>query len=61
MRALAEFAPGHLRIGVGGVLAPEDAVALARAGAHLVELYTGLVYRGPRLVRECAAALRDAR
>lgn len=60
MRALLELAPGHLRIGVGGVLAPEDAVALGRAGAHLVELYTGLVYRGPRLVRECAAALRDA-
>jgi dihydroorotate dehydrogenase len=37
-----------------------DALALAEAGAHLVELYSGLVYRGPRLVRECAEALRDA-
>ena len=61
MRTLAEVAPAHLRIGVGGVLAPADAVALVRAGAHLVELYTGLVYRGPRLVRDCAEALRDAR
>jgi dihydroorotate dehydrogenase len=61
MHTLAELAPGHLRIGVGGVLAAEDAVALARAGAHLVELYTGLVYRGPRLVRDCAVALRDHR
>jgi dihydroorotate dehydrogenase len=60
LRALAELAPGHLRIGVGGVLAAEDAAALAAAGAHLVELYTGLVYRGPRLVRDCAAALRAA-
>jgi dihydroorotate dehydrogenase len=60
VRALAVLAPGPLRRGVGGVLAPEDAVALGRAGAHLVELYTGLVYRGPRLVRDCAAALRDA-
>ena len=58
LRTLAELAPGHLRIGVGGVLGGGDAVALAEAGAHLVELYTGLVYRGPRLVRECAAALR---
>jgi dihydroorotate dehydrogenase len=61
LAALRELAPDHLRIGVGGVLAPEDAVALTRAGAHLVELYTGLVYRGPRLVRECAEAVREAR
>ncbi len=58
--ALAELAPDQLRIGVGGVLAAEDAAALVRRGAHLVELYTGLVYRGPRLVRECAEAVRGA-
>jgi dihydroorotate dehydrogenase len=61
MRALREVAPSHLRIGVGGVLEPADAVAMHEAGAHLVELYTGLVYRGPRFARACAAALRDGR
>src|SRR5262245_34842858 len=59
MRALAELAPDHLRIGVGGVMDPADAVTMAEAGAHLVELYTGLIYRGPRFVRACALALRD--
>jgi dihydroorotate dehydrogenase len=60
MAALAALAPSQLRIGVGGVMEPEDALALAAAGAHLVELYSGLVYGGPRLVRECAAALSAA-
>ncbi len=60
MAALTALAPNQLRIGVGGVMEPEDALALAAAGAHLVELYSGLVYRGPRLVRECAAALGAA-
>jgi dihydroorotate dehydrogenase len=46
-------------IGTGGVV---DAAAVKRmreAGADLVELYTGLVYRGPRLVREAAAILAE--
>jgi dihydroorotate dehydrogenase len=59
--ALAALAPNHLRIGVGGVMDPADACALVAAGAHLVELYSGLVYRGPRLLHDCAAALRAAR
>jgi dihydroorotate dehydrogenase len=41
-------------IGVGGVLSADDARALLDAGASLVQLYTGLVYAGPRLVREVA-------
>ena len=61
MQALRAVAPAQLRIGAGGVMSGADALALAEAGAHLVELYSGLVYRGPRLVRECATALRDAR
>ncbi len=39
-------------IGVGGVHSPEAAYALLKAGASLVELYTGLVYEGPGLVRK---------
>jgi dihydroorotate dehydrogenase len=61
MTALAALAPGQLRIGVGGVMDAANACALAGAGAHLVELYSGLVYRGPGLVRDCAAALKAAR
>ena len=44
-------------IGVGGILSGEDAKAKMNAGASLVQLYTGLIYRGPALVRECAAAI----
>ena len=46
-------------IGVGGIMCGEDAKAKIEAGADLVQLYTGLVYRGPALVRECAAVLRN--
>ncbi len=46
-------------IGVGGVLSGPDAVAKRRLGADLVQVYTGLVYRGPDLVREVAEALRE--
>ncbi|MNS10130.1 Dihydroorotate dehydrogenase [compost metagenome] len=45
-------------IGVGGILSGADAQAKIAAGASLVQLYTGLIYRGPALVKECAAALR---
>ncbi|MBX9799447.1 MAG: quinone-dependent dihydroorotate dehydrogenase [Burkholderiaceae bacterium] len=44
-------------IGVGGILSGSDAQAKVAAGASLVQLYTGLIYRGPALVKECAAAL----
>ncbi len=44
-------------IGVGGILRGDDAKAKIDAGASLVQLYTGLIYRGPALVRECARAL----
>ncbi|HJV83721.1 quinone-dependent dihydroorotate dehydrogenase [Noviherbaspirillum sp.] len=48
-------------IGVGGILSGQDAQAKIDAGASLVQLYTGLIYRGPALVTECAAALRKSR
>jgi dihydroorotate dehydrogenase len=46
-------------VGVGGIDSPESALAMRHAGADLIQIYTGLVYRGPRLVRRCAQALRD--
>ncbi|HZY15343.1 MAG TPA: quinone-dependent dihydroorotate dehydrogenase [Ramlibacter sp.] len=48
-------------IGVGGVLSAPDALAKLRAGADLVQIYTGLIYRGPGLVDEIARALRAQR
>jgi dihydroorotate dehydrogenase len=45
-------------IGVGGVLSGADAAAKMAAGASLVQFYTGLIYRGPVLVRECVEAIR---
>lgn len=45
-------------IGVGGIFSGDDARAKIEAGASLVQVYTGLIYRGPALVRECAQALR---
>jgi dihydroorotate dehydrogenase len=45
-------------IGVGGILSGADARAKIQAGAQLVQLYSGLIYRGPALVKECADALR---
>ncbi|MFT3717715.1 quinone-dependent dihydroorotate dehydrogenase [Pseudorhodoferax sp.] len=48
-------------IGVGGVLSARDALTKVEAGADLVQIYTGLIYRGPALVREAALALRDRR
>lgn len=46
-------------IGVGGVLSAADAVSKVRAGADLVQIYTGLIYKGPALVGEAARAIRD--
>ena len=45
-------------IGVGGILSGRDAHAKREAGAQLVQVYSGLIYRGPSLVSECAKALR---
>ncbi|MEP6824253.1 MAG: quinone-dependent dihydroorotate dehydrogenase, partial [Ramlibacter sp.] len=45
-------------IGVGGILSGADAVSKIQAGADVVQIYTGLIYRGPDLVREVAQALQ---
>jgi dihydroorotate dehydrogenase len=44
-------------VGVGGILDPDDAVRLVDAGASLVQILTGFVYRGPGLVRRTARRL----
>jgi dihydroorotate dehydrogenase len=54
----AEFGKAYPIIGVGGVMSGDDARSKIRAGANLVQLYTGLIYRGPALIPEVAKALR---
>jgi len=58
VRILAKALDGELPIiGVGGVFSGADAREKIDAGASLVQLYTGLVYRGPALVAECVRTL----
>ena len=58
LRTLATALDGALPIiGVGGILCAADAREKIAAGATLVQLYTGLIYRGPELVAECVRAL----
>lgn len=44
-------------IGVGGILSGADAAAKKQAGASLVQIYSGLIYTGPKLVKDCVDAL----
>lgn len=51
--------PGSIPlIGVGGIMAGADAAEKITAGARLVQLYTGLIYRGPNIISECIDAIR---
>jgi dihydroorotate dehydrogenase len=63
VRELARRLGGRVPIiAVGGILSGADAAEKLAAGATLVQIYSGLVYRGPSLVTECiAAAARAAR
>ena len=58
VRQLAKLLKGNIPIiGVGGILCGADAKMKIQAGAALVQIYTGFIYRGPDLIRECALAL----
>jgi dihydroorotate dehydrogenase len=46
-------------IGVGGIMSAYDAVSKIEAGADVVQIYTGLIYKGPALVHEVAKALKQ--
>ncbi|HVE48241.1 MAG TPA: quinone-dependent dihydroorotate dehydrogenase [Casimicrobiaceae bacterium] len=59
VRRLARALDGAVPvIGVGGILSGADAKEKLDAGATLVQIYTGLIYRGPALVAECVDAMR---
>lgn len=59
LAAFAEELKGSIPIiGVGGITTPEDAVAKIKAGASLVQLYSGFIFNGPPLVHGAALAIK---
>lgn len=61
IRTLAAELQGEIPIiGVGGILSAQDAQEKMQAGAALVQLYSGLIYRGWSLIADCAAAVKNA-
>jgi dihydroorotate dehydrogenase len=56
----AALGPVFPIIGVGGIMSAEDALGKIRAGANIVQLYTGLIYHGPALVTQSAKLIKDA-
>jgi dihydroorotate dehydrogenase len=44
-------------VGVGGIMTVEDALSLLRAGAYLIQVYSGFIYSGPKLVRDIHKAI----
>ena len=58
LKTLAEHIDGKLPIiGVGGIMNGKDAAEKIRLGATAVQVYSGLIYKGPALVKECLKAL----
>jgi dihydroorotate dehydrogenase len=57
----AALGKGFPIIGVGGILSADDAVSKINAGADVVQIYTGLIYKGPALVTESARAIKALR
>lgn len=58
IRVLREFLGDTMPIiGVGGIMSGADAKAKIEAGANLIQIYSGFIYRGPELIKECVNAL----
>ncbi|SFC64550.1 dihydroorotate oxidase A [Polaromonas sp. OV174] len=57
----AALGKGFPIIGVGGILSGADAVSKIKAGADVVQIYTGLIYKGPALVAEAANSIKISR
>jgi dihydroorotate dehydrogenase len=55
----ASLGPQFPIVGVGGIDSPRAALAMRAAGADLIQIYTGLIYRGPALVSRCVRALES--
>ncbi|NKB25448.1 MAG: quinone-dependent dihydroorotate dehydrogenase [Kiritimatiellae bacterium] len=58
VQTLYEVLQGQISIiGVGGIMSSQDAKEKIKVGAHLVQIYSGLVYRGPQLIRDSIKGL----
>jgi dihydroorotate dehydrogenase len=57
----AALGKGFPIIGVGGIMSGQDAVSKIKAGADVVQIYTGLIYKGPDLVPQAALAIKKSR
>ncbi|HEY4665321.1 MAG TPA: quinone-dependent dihydroorotate dehydrogenase [Comamonas sp.] len=57
----AALGNGYPIIGVGGIMCAADAVAKIKAGADVVQIYSGLIYAGPELVTDAAKAIQALR
>lgn len=57
-RLREQLGPDYPIIGVGGITSGKQAREKIDAGANAIQLYTGLIYRGPALIAECVQALR---
>ena len=61
VQELADKLAGEVPIiAVGGIMNGDDALAKINAGAALVQIYTGLIFNGPAIVRECIHSLNSA-
>ena len=56
-RLRAELGPDFPIIGVGGIVSADQALMTLRAGANLIQIYTGFAYRGPALLEDILGAL----
>lgn len=58
LRQLVKALKGNIPvIGVGGIMSADDAKKKIDAGAALVQIYTGFIYKGPTLIADCARAI----
>ena len=55
----AQLGSSYPIIGVGGIMSAQDAVSKIRAGADVVQIYSGLIYKGPELVGQAAQAIKS--
>lgn len=60
VRFISSYTGGNFPIiASGGIMSPEDAAAMLEAGASLVEVCTGLLYRGPKIVKKTLKHLKN--
>jgi dihydroorotate dehydrogenase len=58
--ARQQLGPNFPIIGLGGITRGQDAIDKKRAGADLIQIYTGFIYHGPKLIRDCIEAWRES-